>query len=363
MERLYGVNLGNWLVLEKWMSPQLFAGTAAADETDLCLQLGEEKFGRLKAHRDTYITFEDFKHIKAGGLNTVRLPVPHFIFNDCEPYVGCIGYLDKAFEWAEAAGLKILIDLHTAPDSQNGFDNGGICGVCKWHTKPENIERTLTVLEKLAARYKGHAALYGIELLNEPVSEEVLAHTRKNYPPSDPARAEGSCAVPIELLYDFYTRGYNVVRRHLDEDKAVVLHDGFRLRLWKDFMRGPEYKNVVLDTHLYVGMGIAAELPKGAKINLIDYLQLTLNKFAEGVAEMQEFFPVVVGEWCLAHHPTDMPDYTPMQKLLSYRAVADAQLFAWERAAGWFFWSYKLVPGVPGWDMRECMKNKWLPAF
>ncbi len=27
-----GVNLGNWLVLEKWMSPSLFAGTDAADE-------------------------------------------------------------------------------------------------------------------------------------------------------------------------------------------------------------------------------------------------------------------------------------------------------------------------------------------
>ena len=27
-----GVNLGNWLVLEKWMSPHLFDGTMAEDE-------------------------------------------------------------------------------------------------------------------------------------------------------------------------------------------------------------------------------------------------------------------------------------------------------------------------------------------
>ena len=27
-----GVNFGNWLVLEKWMSPGLFAGTTAEDE-------------------------------------------------------------------------------------------------------------------------------------------------------------------------------------------------------------------------------------------------------------------------------------------------------------------------------------------
>ena len=52
----------------------------------------------------------------------VRIPVPHFIFGDdpvyCEPYVPCIEYLDKAFDWAEETGLSILIDLHTAPESQ-----------------------------------------------------------------------------------------------------------------------------------------------------------------------------------------------------------------------------------------------------
>lgn len=32
-----GVNLGNWLVLEKWMSPGLFEGTTAEDEHNLPL--------------------------------------------------------------------------------------------------------------------------------------------------------------------------------------------------------------------------------------------------------------------------------------------------------------------------------------
>ena len=34
MKEMYvkGVNLGNWLVLEKWMSPGLFDGTTAEDE-------------------------------------------------------------------------------------------------------------------------------------------------------------------------------------------------------------------------------------------------------------------------------------------------------------------------------------------
>ena len=37
---LRGVNLGNWLLLEKWMSPRVFAGTGARDEYTLCEALG-----------------------------------------------------------------------------------------------------------------------------------------------------------------------------------------------------------------------------------------------------------------------------------------------------------------------------------
>ena len=149
-----GVKLGNWLVLEKWMSPGLFAGTTAEDEYYLPTQLPREVYeARIKTHRAEYITERDFTRIKAMGMNTVRIPVPYFIFGDREPFIGCVEELDCAFNWAERYGLKILIDLHTAPDSQNGFDNGGISGVCKWSQEPEEVEFELTVLERLAQRY------------------------------------------------------------------------------------------------------------------------------------------------------------------------------------------------------------------
>ena len=158
VEKIRGVNFGNWLVLEKWMHPELFAGTTAEDEDELCRQLPrEELVRRLTEHRDTYITKDDFLYVREHGMNMVRIPVPHFIFGDdpayCDPYVPCIEYLDRAFDWAEETGLQILVDLHTAPESQNGFDNGGICGVCKWAQSPERIDRVLLVLEKLAERY------------------------------------------------------------------------------------------------------------------------------------------------------------------------------------------------------------------
>lgn len=34
--------------------------------------------------------------------------------------------------------------------------------------------------------------------------------------------------------------------------KYVVLHDGFELMAWKDFMQEEKYSNVILDTHQYL---------------------------------------------------------------------------------------------------------------
>ena len=130
MKKINGVNLGNWLVMEKWMSPALFDGTTAEDEYYLAHQLSPQMFEmRRKIHRSEYITERDFAHIAHMGMNSVRIPIPYFIFGDRPPFVGCIEELDKAFCWAEKYGLSILLDLHTVPMSQNGFDNGGISGV------------------------------------------------------------------------------------------------------------------------------------------------------------------------------------------------------------------------------------------
>lgn len=128
---LQGVNLGGWLVLEKWMTPSLFDGTTAADETYFCHDLGEDRAReRLKTFRDTFIQRRDFAEIADHGFNAVRIPVPFFIFEDIGPYIHCYEYLDRAFEWAEEFQLKILIDLHTVPGGHNGTDNSGISGIC-----------------------------------------------------------------------------------------------------------------------------------------------------------------------------------------------------------------------------------------
>ena len=64
--KIKGVNLGNWLVLEKWMNPALFEGTTAEDEYYLPRQFSPEVYeARIKIHRSEYITERDFVTIKS----------------------------------------------------------------------------------------------------------------------------------------------------------------------------------------------------------------------------------------------------------------------------------------------------------
>lgn len=385
--KVKGVNLGNWLVLEKWMSPALFEGTTAEDEYYLPQQLSREVYeARILIHRSEYITERDFVTIKAMGMEAVRIPVPYFIFGDREPFIGCIRELDKAFSWAEKYGLQILIDLHTAPMGQNGFDNGGICGVCKWSGCPDEVEFVLSVLERLAERYGNRTGLWGIEVLNEPITERMwdIMNVPERYPAADRELAKGSGPNSMEFLRDFYIRAYDRIRKFMPEDKYVVIHDGFELSAWKDFMREETYQNVVLDTHQYLMLAEA----EGCKQTLLSYQAYIKEHYEKEIEEMQAYFPVICGEWCLFNslgcgcdtkggqsvlngvEGTQEETFTGAEKKTLYRALADAQLAAWKKGSGYFYWNYKLLVdtvneagwiGWDSWDLGRCIDQGWFP--
>ena len=383
-----GVNLGNWLVLEKWMSPVLFEGTTAEDEYYLPTQLSPEVYeARIKIHRSEYITERDFVTIKSMGMESVRIPVPYFIFGDRKPFIGCIEELDKAFNWAEKYGLTILIDLHTVPLSQNGFDNGGISGVCKWAQNPDEVEFALSVLERLAKRYGNRKGLFGIQPLNEPITENMweTMDIQNRYAPADPEMAKGSAPITMKFLRQFYLDAYDRISAYMPKDKYVVIHDGFELMAWKDFMQEEKYSNVILDTHQYLMVAEA----RGCSQTIEGYLKYIREELEPQITEMERYFPVICGEWCLFNslacgcdtkggqsvlngvEGRRQESFSPEQKKEIYEALAKAQLELWEKGSGYYYWSYKLLtdtvntPGWIGWDswdLGRCYDFGWFPA-
>lgn len=72
---LRGVNLGGWLVLEPFLTPELFNGTTAIDQWGFDSQAGSEK--ALRQHWDTYCTEDNIKKLASYGINACVATFPH----------------------------------------------------------------------------------------------------------------------------------------------------------------------------------------------------------------------------------------------------------------------------------------------
>lgn len=141
-------------------TPSLFEKYDVPDEYSLGLKLGHDAASEyLKKHWETFYTEKDFKEIASWGINLVRIPVGYWAFDDdprpCNYLLildatGQVKYLDQAIYWARTYGMKVLIDLHGAYGSQNGFDNSGRRGNATWDP---NSDRTPKVIRMIAERY------------------------------------------------------------------------------------------------------------------------------------------------------------------------------------------------------------------
>lgn len=56
------------------------------------------------------------------------------------------------------------------------------------------------------------------------------------------------------FLKRFYRESYRRLRPILDENQAIVFHDGFRLGRWRDWFVREGMRGVMLDTHIYLVM-------------------------------------------------------------------------------------------------------------
>ena len=85
----------------------------------------------------------------------------------------------KAVQWARKYGLRINLDLHAVPGSQNGWNHSGRLGTIGFLSGPmgyANAQRTLNYIRILAEfisqpQYKDVVTIFGI--LNEPQASTI----------------------------------------------------------------------------------------------------------------------------------------------------------------------------------------------
>lgn len=361
---LYGTNAGGHLIVEKWMTPDLFEGTNATDQYTLDQTDGAK--AKLQNHWNTYYTKDDFAAMKKWGLNAVRIPIGFWAYDNAgTPYLsGADVYLERMIEWCRELGLWVLVDCHGSPGSQNGFDNSGHSGEALWQTG-DNMNRSVSVLQTMAAKYGSmnySDVVWGLQLVNEPISWNQSK---------------------LEVTQEWTQKTYQSVRGVTEnKDLVIVMHDGFEgPSNWTDVGNAIMSNNsrsattgFVVDTHLYqnqVEADKSLTQPEHIK-KACAWMHTSL------LPQNASSLPVIVGEFSAATDICANPDGStvagtscsidgcqcasnvdiqwwnqPLKDVT--RQFFEAELEAFEKGAqGWSVWSWK---GPGGWGMENLIEN------
>lgn len=321
-----GVNLGGWLVIEKWITPELFNGTEALDEYNLSQSKNAKK--KIERHRKTFITSEDFRWLAQNDFKYVRIPIGYWILGGKQPFHGGLEHLDFAFEQAKLHKLKILIDLHGLPGSQNGEQHSGRAGETEWHLGKININASLEFLTQICIRYGKHKSLWAIEVINEP-----------------------NRRIPIPILTDYYSLAIKIIRKYCPDEIIAVVSDSFRSKQMVKALKRQNIDNVILDMHFYQTYSFMDKL-LGFKSTL-----WMVKYWGRKISRAQKHYQVIVGEWsgglgigrgALAR--TGKKEIT--------REYIHTQQYEYGVAAGWFYWNYKVETNEPlnPWNLKNLVE-------
>ncbi len=171
---LRGVNLGNWLVPEGYMFKFDSASSPRMINSVISELVGPGEARMFwKRFRESYITREDIRYIRAIGLNSIRVPFNWRLFmsEDGEGTRAGPGFdlLDKVIGWSREAGLWVILDMHCAPGGQTGDNIDDSWGYPFLFDSPEEQTRATDLWKEIAGRYAHERCVIGYDLLNEPI--------------------------------------------------------------------------------------------------------------------------------------------------------------------------------------------------
>lgn len=337
---------------------------------------------QLADHYSTFITEQDFAAIAGAGLNYVRIPLGYWAIETRpgEPFLAKTSwtYFLKSIQWARKYGIRINLDLHAVPGSQNGWNHSGRLGSINFLNGPmgyANAQRTLDYIRIIAEfisqpQYKDVVTMFSV--LNEPVASTVGQ----------------------EPLSRFYLEAYNIVRNAGGVGQGngpfIALHDGFQSRSsWVNVF--PNADRVALDTHPYLcfggqsnaAMSTYAKTPCDAWGNLVN-----ASMGAFGLTSAGEFSNAVTdcglwvngvnqgtryeGTYAAGSSPrvgsctqwTDWQSYDTGTK----NDIKNFALASMDALQNYFFWTWKIgnssVTGKvesPAWSYQLGLENGWMP--
>ncbi|KAK7053265.1 hypothetical protein VNI00_003891 [Paramarasmius palmivorus] len=371
-------------------APALFEKYATAvptpvDEYTLHAAIGKDTanggFDQLEEHYKTFITEKDFADIAGAGLNYVRVPIPFWAIEvrENEPYYpkAAWKYFLKAIGWARKYGLRINLDLHAVPGSQNGWNHSGRLGDVNWLMGPmglANAQRTLDYIRILAEfisqpQYRDVITMFGI--INEP-------------------RADGYAG--SDQIEAFYAEAYRIIREitGIGEGAWISYHDAFRPRdAWAGFMANAD--RIMLDDHPYIAFGGQDARGWGAKSDQVCAWSADVKK------SMSAFGMTAAGEFSLAINDCGLwvtgvgdgtryeGDYKPDPTFprigscttwtdwTQFTATTKAEMkqFAmssFDALQNYFFWTWKIGDSInsgkvesPAWSYKLGLEQGWLP--
>lgn len=182
-QKLRGVNLGGWLLMEGYLlgGRNIPEGEFKKRFRKIWGKRELEKFEQ--AFRDNFIRKEDFKIISSWGANIVRVPFHYRIIekNSFSYDRKGIFWLDKVLVWADKYNLKVILDLHAAVGSQNRDWHSDSRGLALLWEKESYRDRTIALWELIASHFKDREALWGYDVINEPVIEKRKLNTLKKF--------------------------------------------------------------------------------------------------------------------------------------------------------------------------------------
>ncbi|KAE8151360.1 putative glucan 1,3-beta-glucosidase D [Aspergillus avenaceus] len=386
-----GVNLGGWLSIEPFIVPSFFESYSSKDgiidEYTLCKKLGSSAAAKIEKHYADFISEDDFRDMRDAGLDHVRIQYSYWaveIYDD-DPYVAKISwrYLLRAIEYCRKYGLRVKLDPHGIPGSQNGWNHSGREGAIGWLNGTDgllNRRRSLEFHDKVSKffaqpRYKNIVAIYG--LVNEPLM----------------------LALPVEDVLNWTTDATKLVQDN-GISAFVAVHDGFlNLSKWKKMLKTrPE--RMILDTHQYTIFNTGQIV-----LNHTARVELICNDWYHMIQEINTtsagWGPTICGEWSQAdtdctkylnnvgrgirwegtfntadstvYCPTadtgpacscDSANAPPAEYSDGYKrflqTYAEAQMSAFGTAQGWFYWTW-YTESAAQWSYKTAWKNGFMP--